>query len=355
MFASNRAALAMSLALAATAGSTHAQDGSSVRVYGILDASFVSIGNPPAQGDRKVLHSGSLQTSRLGFTAREDLGGGLSAVIDLLAGPAIDTGLVGGGTRFFNLGASVGLSTRDWGTVDAGYLRNSTIFVAFATDLSGYGLANYGVTSNLQHHSIMTNGVGGFYENTLRYRTPNFSGLRGEVTHSFGDEALTPGRSNNEFTAMNVQYTSGPLYLGAGYSNYATRTTARNDDAKSSIFGGTYDFGTVKVGAHAIRTSRPTVTQRGNQASVKYKPMGEALELDMGWGTLSENTAGTPHTRAISMGATYHLSKRTDIYALAVRIDNRAKATRGLFFYGHGTVAAGGSSQATGVGLRHAF
>jgi len=348
-------AIPASICILCLATSSHAQSTSSVSVYGILDQSLVSLNNPSAQGNRTLLHSGSLQTSRLGFKGTEDLGGGISANFDLLAGPTPDNGLVGGGGKFFNLGASAGLSHRKYGSFDAGFLRNPTIFVAFATDLSGYGLANYSITSNLQHHSIMTNGVGGFYENTIRYRTPELSGVRAELAHSLGDETAGTGRKNNEFDAMNVQYTSGPLYIGFGYSNYATRTAARNDNAKSTIFGGTYDFKWVKLGAHTVRTERPTVTQKSDQMSAKFKPTDGSLEFDVGIGRLTENTRAAPSTRAVSMGATYHLSKRTDLYTFATNVSNNATGTRGMFFYGNGSIAAGGTSRAVGLGLRHAF
>ena len=348
-------AVPASLCLLCFAASSHAQSTSSVSVYGILDLSLVSLNNPAAQGDRTLLHSGSLQTSRLGFRGTEDLGGGISPNFDLLAGPTPDNGLVGGGSKFFNLGTSVGLAHRDYGSFDAGFLRNPTIFVAFATDLSGYGLANYSVTSNLQHQSIMTNGVGGFYENTIRYRTPNISGVRAELTHSLGDETNGPGRKNNEFDAMNLQYTSGPLYIGIGYSNFATRTATRNDNAKSTILGATYDFKWIKFGAHSVRTERPTVTQRSEQYSVKFKPTDGTLELDAGLGHLTESTRSAPSTKAVSLGATYHVSKRTDFYTFATKVSNNATGTRGMFFYGNGTIAAGGTSRAVGLGIRHAF
>lgn len=347
-----RPVAALALA-AATASPVHAQ--TSVRVHGILDASVVSIHQPGPGSDRVLVHSGSLQTSRLGFVAREDLGGGLTAVADLLAGVGVDTGAGGSGNRFFNLGSSVGLSHRDWGTFDFGYLRNSNIFVAFATDLSGYGLANYAVTSQLQHNSIMTDGLGGFFENTLRYRTPTGGRWRAELTRSLGDETAGPGRSNNEFVAGNLQFTDGPLYVGVGYSDYATRTSARQDDARSTIIGATYDLKWVKLGGHAVVTRRPTVTQRGQQLSAKFKPLGDALELDLGWGSLSESTPAAPRSRAFTVGATYHLSKRTDVYAFAVQIANNEAGRRGLFFYGSGSVPAGGSSSAVGAGLRIAF
>jgi predicted porin len=348
-------AVPASLCLLCLAASSHAQSTSSVSVYGILDLSLVSLNNPVAQGNRTLLHSGSLQTSRLGFRGTEDLGGGLTANFDMLSGPTPDNGLVGGGAKFFNLGTSVGLAHREYGSIDAGFLRNPNIFVAFATDLSGYGLANYSITSNLQHQSIMTNGVGGFYENTIRYRTPNFSGLRAELTHSLGDETAVTGRKNNEFDAMNVQYTSGPMYVGFGYSNFATRTATRNDNAKATIIGGTYDFKWVKLGAHTVRTERPTVTQRSNQVSAKFKPTDGKLELDVGIGRLTESTRAAPSTSAVSVGATYHVSKRTDFYTFATKVSNNATGTRGMFFYGNGTIAAGGTSRAVGLGLRHAF
>ena len=115
----------------------HAQD---VKVYGILDASLSLLNNGGANRTTRV-NSGDLQTSRLGFDAVEDLGGGNKAKMSLLAGVGVDTGTLGSAAGGFNLGTSVGLEG-NWGSADLGYLRNPMIFVAFATDLSGYGIAN---------------------------------------------------------------------------------------------------------------------------------------------------------------------------------------------------------------------
>lgn len=338
--------LSLCVALATAHCAATAQ--SSVRVYGILDTSVSVVNHPGARSVR--VNSGDLQTSRLGIDAVEDLGGGLRANMSLLAGVGVDAGTVGSRAQFFNLGSSLGLSG-PWGSVDAGYLRNSMIFVPFSTDLSGYGLANYGSTSMLHHHNVTGSGIGGFYANTVRYRSPNFSGLRGELSYSLGEESGAL-KKNGSFAAGNMQYTSGPLYLGIGYTRTRSRSTTLDIRYEGVVVGGYYDFGPVKAGGHWLKTNRPGLAQYGLLLNAKVKLSGNA-ELDLQAASLREPEGRK--SRSYSMGYTFHLSKRTDLYAYALRLENNRFGTRGLWYYGQATVPAGRSSWASGVGMRHAF
>lgn len=358
-----------------------------VQVYGILDLSAVAIdagatnADASVRGNRQLLHSGSLQTSRLGFKASKDLGNGLTAVADLLAGPNPDTGNTGSAAstttvsgekattstlvRTFNLGASLGLASHSWGSVDAGYLRNPMIFVAFSTDLSGYGLANYAVTSQLQHHNIMRNGVGGFYENTIRYRTPVWDGFKAELTKSFGSESRAgQSQSNQAFNAFNVQYNKNKWYVGFGYSVFSTRPiTTFTDDTKSRIIGGFYDFDFVKIGAHLINSDRPisaavSSNQEARQISAKFRTLQRKLDIDIGYGDLKEafsDQQPNKHSKGLTLGATYHLPQGVDLYMFKVVVSNNNVADRGLLFFGDPALIKGESTNAFGLGMRYAF
>jgi predicted porin len=333
-------------ALACACASAVAQ--SHVRLYGILDTSLSSIRQPSARVTR--LNSGDLQTSRLGIDVVEDLGGGNKAVVGLLAAVGVDAGTAGSAAGFFNLGSSVGLAG-SWGSLDAGYLRNPMIFVAFQTDVSGYGIANYASTSILHHQNVTGSGVGGFYANTVRYRTPNWRGLKAEVTHSLGSDTAAPDH-NGEFLAGNVQYVQGPLYLGAGLTRTRIRTAASDVSYNGAIVGGAYDFGFVKLGGHWLQTRRPNQKQTGALLNAKVK-VGIAGDVDLQLANLRE--PGGKESRTASVGYTYHLSKRTDLYAYYLRLENNRFGTRGLWYFGQATVSPGAGSSVMGAGVRHAF
>ena len=102
---------------AATALSMPALAQSSVTLYGIADATIVSVSNK--EGSRlTALDSGVLQSSRFGFRGNEDLGGGLRALFVLESGVSLDTGA--GAAVLFNRQAYVGLSSQTAGTLTLG-------------------------------------------------------------------------------------------------------------------------------------------------------------------------------------------------------------------------------------------
>ena len=309
----------------------------------------------PAGGGKVTrLNSGDLQTSRLGFNVSEDLGGGNKAVVQLLAGVGVDTGSLGSATGgIFNLGSTVGLAG-GWGSFDLGYMRNSMIFPVFAADQTGYGIPNYGVMNQLQHHNVLGTGIGGFYANSVRYRTPSLGGLKVELAASNGDESTVPAtRHDKGFGAFNAMYTDGPLFLSVAATEAKVQTTTSNTRVRGSLLAGSYKFSGVSVGGDWTRSSRPGLVQRSWVGTAKVPIPGTPGEIDVAYGRLNET--GGKATYAASLGYTYHLSKRTDLYVYTLRMGNNAAGTRGPWYFGTATVAAGASSSAYAAGLRHAF
>lgn len=317
---------------------------STVRVHGLLDTSISVVDTPTTRIAR--LNSGDLQTSRLGFEASEDLGGGNRVNVSLLGSVGADTGAA----NLFALGSSIGLSG-PWGSFDAGFLRNSMIFVGFATDLAGYGLSNYASTATLHHHGITGSGIGGFFANTLRYRTPEWKGWKAEIAHSLGDDS-TALLKNGEFTAGNIQYRSGPIYLGLGMTQTRTKSATSDYKYDGFILGGTYDFGLFKLGGHYLRTDRPGLRQTGNLLNAKLR-LTARDDIDLQTASLKE--PGGKLARTLSIGYSHHLSKRTDLYAYALVLRNNTAGTRSLWYFGQPAVAPGGDSSVAGIGIRHAF
>src|SRR4029077_288599 len=105
-------------------------------------------------------------------------------------------------------------------------------------------------------------GQGGFdarLGNSIRYSSPNFNGLTGELQYSTRDSSGNAngaaGDNGDHASEMRYAYvgdaaafyTNGPVDLGIAYEhNYNIRSTGRKDDALS-IAGG-YDFGTITQG-----------------------------------------------------------------------------------------------------------
>lgn len=323
-----------------------------VQVYGILDSSMQSY-HPGGLGGVSRLNSGDLQTSRLGFNASEDLGGGNKAVVQLLAGVGVDTGAMGSAAGAFNLGTSVGLSG-NWGSFDLGYLRNPMIFPVFAADQTGYGIPNYGVVNQLQHQNVIGTGIGGFYSNTGRYRTPVLNGLKAEFAVSNGAENSTPVTENDKaFKAMNLMYNSGPLFLGFGATRSKVETTIANYTVTGTLLTGSYKFKGGSAGGIWTKSSRPGLEQNSWIMTGKIRVGQTQGEVDLAYGRLDET--GDKTTSATTIGYTYHLSKRTDLYTYALNMSNNSVGTRGPHYFGTATVARGEGSSAFAIGMRHAF
>jgi predicted porin len=323
-----------------------------VQIYGILDSSVQSY-RPAGTGAVTRVNSGDMQTSRLGFNVSEDLGGGNKAIVQLLSGVGVDTGTFGSAAGAFNLGSNVGLAG-SWGSFDLGSLRNSMIFPVFAADQTGYGIPNYGVMNQLQHQNVLGTGIGGFFSNSVRYRTPSLGGLKAEVATSNGDENATPATYHDKgFTAFNAMYTEGPLFLSAAATESKVETAAANYKVHGTLLAGSYKFSGGSVGGDWTRSTRPGVAQRSWVATAKVAVPGTAGEVDVAYGRLDET--GDKSTYAASIGYTYHLSKRTDLYAYALKMGNNSAGTRGPWYFGSATVAAGASSSAYASGIRHAF
>ena len=106
-------------ACAACACATSAAAQSSVSVSGILDSAARHVSNEGV-GSIKSIVSGSNSTSRLIFSGREDLGGGLSAGFHLEHGLLADTGMQAAADKFWDRRSTVSLASSSLGEVRLG-------------------------------------------------------------------------------------------------------------------------------------------------------------------------------------------------------------------------------------------
>ena len=94
---------------------------SSVTIYGIVDASIVSMDNGATTNGRTTrMDSGRDSASRIGFKGVEDLGNGLKATFLLESGFAADTGALASANSLFNRLSYVGLESNSWGGLRLG-------------------------------------------------------------------------------------------------------------------------------------------------------------------------------------------------------------------------------------------
>ncbi|MBR8655306.1 porin [Achromobacter sp. Marseille-Q0513] len=368
-----------------------AQAETSVTLYGVIDTGLgynkISGAADGYNGSRVGMINGMQNGSRWGLRGSEDLGDGLRAVFQLESAfnsgnGKQGAGVAGQGSRLFDRQSTIGLASDSWGRLDFGRQTNiaSKYFESIDPFGTNYGMASMGVgmsAANMQR-----------YDNMVMYQTPSFSGLQFGVGYSFSanDESLARGRVNFR-TADNlralttgVRYVNGPLNVALTYDQLnpsnAEAKNAGQVTPRSFMIGGSYDFEVVKLALAYARTtngwfaiSNPTgasgemvrdrkVTDLGfgsNAATKDFKansymvglsaPIGGASSVFTSWQHVSANdklTEDDATMNIFSLGYTYDLSKRTNLYAYGSYGKNYA--------FNDGVKAT-----AIGVGLRHRF
>ncbi|MBU4612888.1 porin [Achromobacter sp. GG226] len=361
------ACLAASLAAAglATTGMAHAQ--SSVTLYGIVDVNIEAYNNAPdASGGSKTvtgMRSGGLSGSRWGLRGVEDLGNGLKAVFQLESGFNIGNGNSDG--RMFQRTAMAGLEG-NWGRLTFG--RQYT--PAF-TMLGQYVPGAYGAqyepiprivpsrADNAVLYSARVAGlaVGAYYafRNQADQLTPQdlspTGAFGGAVGYSFGNTFRVMAaydRVNQPAVAAGVVPTVG--------KTHNAMAGARLDLNQFKILGG-YRYRKVeslvgpdiKSDFYMIGAGWQVNAQTGLGVAYYHErfkdaPVGYLGTTDDKW-------------HQVSLLASYGLSKRTNLYAVAA---HARKGPLNLGFAGdQGTpyaLAAGKTNQTGGaIGLRHQF
>jgi predicted porin len=365
-------------ALAATA--SFAQ--SSVTMYGNVDVGYGTHKTESRDGTNFTKSSGvmdgSWAGSRIGFKGEEDLGGGLKAEFTLEQGinPTSNNGfnqrVASGahqladatGTAFAasnNRQSFLGLKG-NFGSVRVGYqYTNSYDVVAF----QGYSLSEFqgGNYQNQTH-------ANGTRANAITYQTPALmAGLtvkvqvgqgasrataEGSAVANIGASTGTLTKNNNQYTSLMAAYANGPLNVAYAWSKSDLETSAAANTQTAPVshnLGASYNLGFATLSAtfgnlkdnHAATES----TTKAQQFSVKV-PVG-ALDILVSTGSAKKTTAGTAaaviDSKGSTIGASYALSKRTNVYGYTGSEKNDAATGS----------TAGYKDSKTMVGVRHAF
>jgi predicted porin len=345
------------LGLLAVAGVAHAQ--SSVTIYGIVDAALQYVKFDKGIGATASAASGNLQASRWGFRGSEDLGGGYRANFQLEMGFNTYTGVAGGATEW-NRGAAVGLSG-PFGSVDVGYLYLPIYWAFLGSDVATYGLANPAAIMSLEHSATLgTSGTGGFYKNSIRYRTPDYRGLTAELGYSFGSQNVTGQTADGRNMGFNTQYRYDKLWVGYGfnrYQYYGDLVTTTPYSQLTQILSASYDFGPVVLGGNYLYSKRTDPTTNWFASAEMVNARIPLTYSDVNIGVARRIEGNGARAMAYSLGYVYYLSKRTQLYAYGSYIQNNGKSTQGfgLLNSAYGTVTPGFDPVAFTAGLRTSF
>ncbi|MFM0101142.1 porin [Paraburkholderia nemoris] len=362
--------------LGVCAPTAHAQ--SSVTLYGILSEGIAYASNTGGKSNVQLL-AGTMQNNRFGLRGTEDLGGGLKAIFTLENGFDITSGKLQQGGRMFGRQAFGGLSSTVWGTITAGrqYATPTDFLQILEAPVAAAGYAVH-VGDNDEIFSSYR------YNNSLKYQTPVFAGLRGEVMYAMSND---PGRwALNRSLSAGVGYDNAGLKLAAVYLNTDNPGVGGNpngavtDDYSGAPFvlfrssplnanvgvarqreygaGAQYQFSTVRISGivtdvrydYLDHTSLHLDNVDVN-ASYFIRP---ELMLSAAYVYTSGKYGGfnrAPHWNMGQLSLDYFLSKRTDVYLFA-DYQKATGATADIYAF---SPSSNSSQTVVVAGIRHKF
>jgi len=362
----------VAMAVMAVAGAASAQ----ATLYGSIDTSLAvstqtTGGTDTATGNVGLqVSSGAMNGSRWGLRASEDLGGGMTANVQVESGFSHDTGASAQGGLLFGRQAFIGLAG-GFGAVTFGRQ-----YTALDTVWGTYDAQEYGNTSAMGYAwggGINKGGAAGDVgrvDNMIQYSLPAMGALSAAVQFAPGEDK-TPTKDASSYFGLMVGYSAGAFAAHIGYESIATKTaavaasfsfdtTTGNSKAvapvaavdktvASTIIAASYDLGAAKLfGGWQTATAEAGKKDTGYMLGVSI-PAG-AAKVHLGYATETQTADNSAEAKASAFGGhvRYPLSKRTSVYAGAVRGTSTA------------TVATGAAQPETvnttyNAGLRHSF
>jgi len=341
-------------ALGLSCGAVHAQ--SQVTIYGAIGLDMLSashVYNGTKSGSVVKIEDNAIVNSRIGFKGSEDLGGGLKAVFDLESSIKPDTGTGGGGT-FWNRGAYVGLDG-GFGSVKLGHQWN------VADDYMG----NYFVFGYYSPF-LMTGfyALSDYYDNAIKYSSPNIGGFEGGVYYSAG-EVAGKSAAGQKFQAAGT-YTAGAFSVGL----VAFSEKDPNGVATNTLYAGgaSYDFGVAKARLGLAMAdvkysyaSDTKLTSTAGAFKAKLYDLGVDVPITPKYTAsldyvLNDKTDSANDTWFMRARASYALSKHTSLNANIIYLKNKGDANFAFVSDQKGFAGEAGQSQTIiTAGITHSF
>jgi predicted porin len=308
--------------LGAFAGVAQAEN--SVTVYGSFDAGVRYQSDVTKNGNSRLSmgSNGTYNSNRIGFKGIEELGGGLNAHFTLESGFNSGTGALNNtNNQLFERSAFVGLGGQ-WGSLDLG--RQFT--VAYKT-VGAYDPFNFKY-SGIAPASQASVTAGQRVNNDIQY-TGTFGPITARAEWALGEQAGSARNGSQQ--ALGVTYANGPISVGGAYTlrkpgvdaTGAASATGSNQNNRDWTVGGAYTFGAARVAVGFAKETQDL--QAGNSIQQKNAWVGGSYDLTPALGltaayydTRVSNIAATGvdgKRQLLMVGATYALSKRTNVYA----------------------------------------
>jgi GBP family porin len=377
----------IALAIAGLSSTAFAQ--SNVEIYGLFDIcvanySGISQGTDgtnvartngtAGSGSGTQVASGCSSSSRLGFRGKEALGNGMNATF------VIETNLTTDGNASAQGGGNTGLDVAGarqmilavdgaFGKVSAGKMYTPFFSTVAAVDPFGAtGIANAGII-----HPLTANVARA--ASSLMYSSPNFSGFSFSYLYGMSENydriATTVG---GHTASWNLLYANGPLVLGVaqihladvgmnnaltGAGGAAVVPVALTTGAQlgvgvsSTVIGGTYNFGVVK-----LHLANNRAKSSGMAVNIDHNDWH--LGLSKSWGAhtvkgvynrADDKTTTNMDANQWGLGYEYGLSKRTTLYTTYSKVSNKNGAHYSVNWSGtSGTFATHGVASGSAAG-----
>ncbi|HJH23974.1 MAG TPA: porin [Paenalcaligenes hominis] len=341
-----------------------AQAETSVTLYGIIDGGigYDRVKSHNADGSTKSTRTGLIDGvqsgNRWGLKGTEDLGNGLRANFVLESGFNLANGHQAQGGRLFGRRATLGLAGDSWGELNLG--RQTNIASDFYVDVHGNAWSSTGSGQAFRATDTFR------MDNSVVYKTPNFSGFQAGVGYSFNANGTQLWKEqgikdqNNSMLTTGLRYANGPVAVAASYdrlrsgSRYDLNTGAYSQFKHQSAWNvsGSYDFEVVALSL-AFGQDYDGAFGEGYAKKFDYNNYAVALAFPIGEGKLSGSyslsqprkeakDAGEKKQHTFSLAYSHPLSKRTNVYAMGGYVKNMDYVNKDKR-----TVA--------GVGIRHQF
>lgn len=303
----------------------------STTLYGILDAGLTYSHNTNGARHFKASEGVSLP-NRVGIRTSEDLGGGMSALVQLEHGFNIYTGQPKDANSYFNRNSYLGLASMNWGKITLG--RQNVLNYDFLTRYSiGSRVGTYA-----WHPGDLDRLAGTLRLNdSIRYETAPLGKFKLAGMYAFSQSPKDSGGMGKS-SSLAAEYRDGPLEASAAYTR--TQSVGYNTQAQlgtylpspfprgpfvaNSVdtFGAGLQY-TASVVAYAALYTQARVHYQGIQESLKtidvsamYRPTSLwDASIGYSYSTLVDNK-----WNKLSAVIGYSLSKRTRLYVSSTYI-----------------------------------
>jgi len=375
-------------------------------VYGLLDGAVASLSNT-GQRSQTLALSGGLASSRFGVKSAEDLGDGLTAVVNLeysidgQTNTGVGAGVTSANSTTANRQSLLGLAG-SFGTVATGYLQTAGNDFAIKFDPTAGSVIS--PLQNLTAAKFSSNalGISDFLigsktqatraPRAIAYISPDFNGFSFAVNYATAITLTVPGTGgsttvgadlgnltkassavdgNISATLFAANYTAGPLAVGGVYATTGNLTSSL--DLKEYALGASYDLGVAKVyGTYQSTHLNGAAGAAGNNDKIyslsSVIPAGGAGNVVVSYAhaSIGTDTTGNSDANSYTAGLLHPLSKTTTAYvayshagngtgSAAVSVDNSALGNNGVGSNGTQTASLGASSNVVALGLQKKF